>query len=82
MGTDFPELNVAIEHDGHDPTNRNVNQKMKLLENKLDCKFILYNPDAKDFTIERLVNKIFFISETYLMLSSETSTILQQNIYP
>ena len=28
-------------------------------ENQLNCKFIRYNPDAKDFTTERVLNKIF-----------------------
>ena len=28
-------------------------------ENQLNCKFIRYNPDAKYFTTERVLNKIF-----------------------
>ena len=36
------------------------------IEDQLNCKFIRYNPDAKDFTIESVLNKIFqYISKKH-----------------
>ena len=58
----FPEHKLAIECDEHDHKDRDINHEIrrkKFKEDQLNCKFIRYNPDAKDFTIESVLNKIF-----------------------
>ena len=58
----FPEHKLAIECDEHDHKDRDFNheiRRQKFIEHQLNCKFIRYNPDAKDFTIESALNKIF-----------------------
>ena len=58
----FPEHKLAIECDDHDRKDRDINyeiRRQKFIEDQLNCKFIRYNPDAKDFTIESVLNKIF-----------------------
>ena len=57
----FPEYKLAIECDEHDHKDRDINyeiRQQKFIEDLLNCKFIRYNPDAKDFTIESALNKI------------------------
>ena len=34
-------------------------RRHKFIEDQLNCKFIRYNPDAKDFTIKSVLKKIF-----------------------
>ena len=58
----FAEHKLAIEGDEYDHKNRDINyeiRRQKFIEDQLNCKFIRYNPDAKDFTIESVLNKIF-----------------------
>ena len=58
----FPEHKLAIECDEHDHKDRDINYEIKrqrFIEDQLNCKFIRYNPDAKDFTIESVLNRIF-----------------------
>ena len=58
----FPEHNLAIESDEHDHKDRDINHEMRLqkfIEDQLNCKFIRYNPDAKYFMIESVLNKVF-----------------------
>ena len=58
----FPEHKLAIECDEHNHKDRDINyeiRRQKFLEDQLNCKFIRYNPDAKDFIIESVLNKIF-----------------------
>ena len=57
----FPEHKLAIECDKHDHKDRDINHKIRRQKfiDQLNCKFIRYNPDAKDFTIESVLNKIF-----------------------
>ena len=58
----FPEQNLAIECDKHDHQDRDINyeiRRQKFIEDQLNCKFIHYNPDAKDFMTESVLNKIF-----------------------
>ena len=58
----FPEHKLAIECDDHDHKDRDINyeiRRQKFIEDQLNCKFIRYNPDAKDFSIESVLNKIF-----------------------
>ena len=57
----FPEHKLAIECDEHDHRNRDINHEIrqqKFIEDQLNCKFIRYNPYAKDFTTESVLNKI------------------------
>ena len=52
----FPEHKLATECDEHDHKDRDLNHDIRrqtFIEDQLNCKFIRYNPDAKDFTIER-----------------------------
>ena len=58
----FPEHRLAIECDEHDHKDRDTNCEVwqqVAIEDQLNFKFIRYNPDAKDFTIEKVL-KIFF----------------------
>ena len=58
----FPEHKLAIEFDEHDHKDRDINyeiRRQKFLEDQLKCKYIRYNPNAKDFTIESVLSKIF-----------------------
>ena len=58
----FPEHKLAVECDEHDHKDRDINyeiRRQKFIEDQLNCKFIRYNPDAKDFMIESVLNKIF-----------------------
>ena len=58
----FPEHKLPIECGDHDHKDRDINyeiRKQKFIEDQLNCKFIPYNPDAKDFMIESVLNKIF-----------------------
>ena len=58
----FPEHKLAIECDEHDHKDRGINyeiRRQKFIEDQLNCKFIRYNPDAKDFMTESVLSKIF-----------------------
>ena len=58
----FPEHKLAIECDDRDRKDRDINyeiRRQKFIEDQLNYKFIRYNPDAKDFMIESVLNKIF-----------------------
>ena len=58
----FPEHKLPIECDEHDHKDRDINyeiKQQKFIEGQLNCKFIRYNPNAKDFTIESVLNKFF-----------------------
>ena len=58
----FPEHKLATECDDHDHKDRDINYEIRrqtFIEDQLNCTFIRYNPDAKDFTIESVSNMIF-----------------------
>ena len=58
----FSGHKLAIECDEHDHRDRDIDYKIrrqKFIEDQLNCKFIRYNPDAEEFTIERVLNNIF-----------------------
>ena len=58
----FPEHKLDIECDEHDHKDRDINyeiRRQKFIEDQLNCKFIRYNTDEKDFTIESVLNKVF-----------------------
>ena len=58
----FPGYKLAIECDEFGHKDRDIGYEVtrqKYIENKLNCIFICYNPDAKDFKIADVLNKIF-----------------------
>ena len=57
----FLEHKLASECDEHDHKDRDISyeiRRQKFIENQLNCKFIRYNPDPKDFMIQSVLNKI------------------------
>ena len=51
-----------MECDEHDHKDRDINyeiRRQKFIEDQLNCKFTRHKPDAKDFVIESVLNKIF-----------------------
>lgn len=62
MGLIFPEHILAIEFYEYDHKNRDQNyviNQQKFTEDHLNCQFIRYNPDAKDFRRCNVLNQIF-----------------------
>ena len=58
----FPKHKLAIECDEHDHKDRDIDneiKRQKFIEDQLNFRFIRYNPDAKDLTMESFLNKIF-----------------------
>ena len=56
----FPQNELAIECDEHNDKDIDYEiRRQAFIEDQLNCKFIGYDPDAKDFTTERVLNKIF-----------------------
>ena len=58
----FPRYKLAIEYDEFDHLDRDIGYKLerqKHIEKLLNCTFVRFNPDAKDFYILDVVNKIF-----------------------
>ena len=67
----FPEHKVATKGDEHYHRDRDINYEIRqqtFIKDQLSCRFIRYDPDAKDFTIERVLNKI--VQYIYLKRSS------------
>jgi very-short-patch-repair endonuclease len=60
----FPKYNIAIECDEFGHTERDIKHETTrelYIKNKLKCTFIRYNPDAVNFNIFKILNKIFVI---------------------
>ena len=58
----FPKYKLAIECDEFDHCDRDIEyeaERQKNIEKLLDCTFVRFNPDAKDFYILKAVNKVF-----------------------
>ena len=58
----FPEHKLAIECDEYDHKDRDIDyeiRRQKFIEGQLNSKFIRYDPNAEDFMIESVLNKIF-----------------------
>ena len=58
----FPEYKLAIECDEFDHNDRDIEyevKRQKYIEEKLKCSFIRFNPDAPDFNIFRVINRIY-----------------------
>ncbi len=60
----FPDYNLCIECDenGHNNYNGDADrQRTQIISDTLKCKWIRYNPDAKDFNIFMVINQIFTV---------------------
>ena len=58
----FPRYNLAIESDEFDHRDRDIEYEVggqRHIEKLLNCTFVRFNPDAKDFCTLKVVNKIF-----------------------
>ena len=58
----FPEHKIAVECDEFDHIDRDINYEIfrqKFIEEQLQCTFVRYNPDDKDFDIALVLNKIY-----------------------
>ena len=58
----FTEHKLATECDKYNHKGRGINyeiRRQKFIEDHLSCNFFRYNPDAKDFMNESVLNKIF-----------------------
>ncbi len=58
----LPEYNLVIECDefGHSKYNKDKdNEREKYIKDKLKCKFIRFNPDAKNFNIITVIKEIY-----------------------
>lgn len=61
----FPDLKLAIECDEFGHADRDIEyevERQKYIQNKLNCKFIRFNPDEKNFNIGSVIYNI----NTYL----------------
>ena len=79
----FPCHKLAIEREEHDHKDRDVEyetRRQNFIEDQLNYKFIRYNPDAKDFTIERVLNKIFQYLSYVLHIIFVASTTGYKNV--
>ena len=57
----FPEHKLAIECDEFDHQDRDIEfevKRQKYVEDKIGCTFIRYNPDAKEFNLFKVINRI------------------------
>ena len=58
----FPKYKLAVECDEFDHRHRDIEyevERQKRIKKLLNCTFVRFNPDAKDFCILEVVNKIF-----------------------
>ena len=58
----FPRYKLAIESDELDHRDRDIEYEVgrqRHIEKVLNCTFVRFNPDAKDFCTLKVVNKIF-----------------------
>ena len=58
----FSEHKLAIECDEFGHNNRDASYEVnhqKFIEEQLQCQFVHYNPDAQDFDVVQVLNKIF-----------------------
>ena len=64
----FIDYKLAIECDEFDHIDRNIDDEKEredYISNKLNCKFIRFNPDSKEFDIFNIINQIFKYIKTY-----------------
>ena len=58
----LPEHKIAVECDEFDHVGRDINYEIfrqKFIEEQLQCTFVRYNPDDKDFDMALVLNKIY-----------------------
>ena len=58
----LPEDKIAVECDEFDHIGRDINYEIfrqKFIEEQLQCTFVRYNPDEKDFDMALVLNKIY-----------------------
>ena len=63
----FPGWKIAVECDEFRHRERDIEYEVKrqrYIEEKLGCKFIRYNPDAKGFNLFKVINRIFLAIQT------------------
>ena len=66
----FPGYKLAIEYDEFYHRDRDIKYKIeqqKHIEKLLNCTFVRLNPDAKDFWILEVVNKIFVQIKSFFL---------------
>ena len=64
----FPEYKLAIACDEFDHRGRDTGyevERQKHIKKLLNCTFVRFNPDAKDFCILEVVNKIFVQNKSF-----------------
>jgi very-short-patch-repair endonuclease len=57
----FPSLKIAVECDEHGHSDRDVSKEIarqEYIENQLNCRFLRFNPDAKNFCIYDVINEL------------------------
>lgn len=60
----FPQYRIAVEcdEDGHRRYSKEAELKRQgLIERRLNCKFVRYNPDARDFNIGDVIHQIMML---------------------
>ena len=62
----FPGCKISVECDEFGLRERDIDyevRRQKYIEEKLGCKFIRYNPDAEDFNLFKVINRIFLATQ-------------------
>jgi len=63
----FPDFNLAVECDEHGHKDRSQSKekkRQKHITNKLNCQWLRFNPDDKDFNIFDVINRIYLVIRT------------------
>ena len=71
IGLYFPRYKLAIECDEFDHRDRDFGyevERLKHIEKLFNCTFVRFNPDAKDFGILEVVNRIFVQIKSFFFL--------------
>ena len=77
----FEDYKIAIECDenAHNDRNKNYeNIRQEFIEERLNCKFIRYNPDVKDFDISNVIEQI----RNEIKLRENFKNIKENNVDP
>ena len=63
----FPDFNLAVECDEHGHKDRSQSKekkRQKHITNELNCQWLRFNPDDKDFNIFDVINRIYLVIRT------------------
>ena len=63
----FPDFNLAVECDEHGHKDRSESKekkRQKHITNKLNCQWLRFNPDDKDFNIFDVINRVYLVIRT------------------